>query len=160
MRLPVKLSQPTAIPVGIFEPKLDLTERHGILLAYSISPVRSGQIAVEVLNPSAAPVTLYGKQHVGSLHCVAEVDGISTDTQSGDVVHAPVSRTEKLVSSTIKHMVDQITDIVPSDRRKLKELFHRFSQVISVGDGDLGQTKLLKHAIKTGDAKRIHQPTR
>ena len=67
-----------------------------------------------------------------------------------------------LVSSTIKHMVDQITDIVPSDRRKLKELFHRFSQVISVGDGDLhvGQTKLLKHAIKTGDAKPIHQPTR
>ena len=57
-------------------------------------------------------------------------------------------------------MVDQITDIVPSDRRKLKELFHRFSQVISVGDGDLGQTKLLKHAIKTGDAKPIHQPTR
>ena len=94
MRLPEKLSQPTAIPVGIFEPKLDLTERHGILLAYSISPVQSGQIAVEVLNPSAAPVTLYGKQHVGSLHCVAEVDGISTDTQSGDVVHAPVSRTE------------------------------------------------------------------
>ena len=93
MRLPVKLSQPTAIPVGIFEPKLDLTERHGILLAYSISPVRSGQIAVEVLNPSAAPVTLYGKQHVGSLHCVAEVDGISTDTESGDVLYAPVSRT-------------------------------------------------------------------
>ena len=48
--LPVKLSQPTAIPVGIFEPKLDLAERHGILLAYSISPVSSGQIAVEVLN--------------------------------------------------------------------------------------------------------------
>ena len=57
-------------------------------------------------------------------------------------------------------MVDQITDIVPSDRRKLKDLFHRFSQVISVGDGDLGQTKLLKHTIKTGDAKPIHQPTR
>ena len=84
--IPVKLSQPTAIPVGIFEPKLDLAERHGILLAYSIFAVQSGQIAVEVLNPSAASVTLYGKQHVGSLHCVAEIDGISTDTQSGDVV--------------------------------------------------------------------------
>ena len=90
---------------------------------------------MEVLNPSAASVTLYDKQHIDNLHCVAEVDGISTDTQSGDVVYAPVSRTENLVSST---MVDQITDIVPSDRRKLKELFHRFSQVISVGDGDLG----------------------
>ena len=150
--LPVKLSQPTAIPVGIFEPKPELAERHGILLSYSISPVQSGRIAVEVLNPSAAPVTLYSKQHVGSLHCVAEVDGISADTESGDVVHAPISRTEKLVSSTVKHMVDQIADIAPSDRRTLQELLHRFSQVISVGDGDLGQTKLLKHAIKTGDA--------
>ena len=150
VRLTVKLSQPTAIPVGIFEPKPELAERHGILLAYSISQVQSGQIAVEVLNPSAAPVALYSKQHVGSLHCVAEVDGISADTESGDVVHAPISRTEKLVSSTIKHMVDQIAVIAPSDRRKLQEWLHRFSQVISVGDGDLGQTKLLKHAIKTG----------
>ena len=45
-----------------------------------------------VLNPSAGPVTLYSKQHVGRLHCVAEVDGISADTESGDVVHAPISR--------------------------------------------------------------------
>ena len=75
---------------------------------------------MEVLNPSAAPVTLYSKQHVGSLHCVAEVDGIiSADTESGDVVYAPISHTEKLVSSTIKHMVDQITELqtlfFPSD---------------------------------------------
>ena len=85
---------------------------------------------MEVLNPITAPVTLYSKQHVGSLHCVAEVDGISADTESGDVVHAPISHTEKLVSSTIKHMVDQITDMAPSDRRKLQT---SFSQVISVG---------------------------
>ena len=52
-------------------------------------------------------------------------------------------------------MVDQITDIIPSDKRKLKELFHRFSHVISVGVGDLGQTKLLKHAIKTGDMQNL-----
>ena len=33
--------------------------------------------------------------------------------------------------------------------------------MISVGERDLGQTKLLKHAIKTGGgAKPIHQPTR
>ena len=33
-----------------------------------------------------------------------------------DGVHTPVSRTEKLVSSSIKHMVDRITDIAPSDK--------------------------------------------
>lgn len=68
---------------------------------------------MDVLNPSAVPVIWYCKQHVGSLHCVAEVYGISTDRQSG--AHIPVSCTEKLISSTIKHMVDQITDIAPSD---------------------------------------------
>ena len=56
-------------------------------------------------------VPLYSSKQPSVCHVIVgettEVDGISTDTQSGDVVHAPVSRTEKLVSSTIKHMVDQ-----------------------------------------------------
>ena len=38
-----------------------------------------------------------------------------------------------------------------------EEAVSTYSQVISIGEG---QTKLLKHAIKTGDAKPIHQPTR
>ena len=43
------------------------------------------------------------------------------------MVHAPISHTEKLVSSTIKHMVDQITDIAPSDGRKLQVFPSDFS---------------------------------
>ena len=43
------------------------------------------------------------------------------------------------------------------ENTKFKSLLREFADVISVGDGDLGRTWVLRHKINTGDALPIHQ---
>ena len=57
-------------------------------------------------------------------------------------------------------MVTRIDELSCADREKLKRLLCEFSDVISVGEKDLGRTNVLKHKVNTGDAPPIHQQAR
>src|SRR5688572_25604686 len=49
---------------------------------------------------------------------------------------------------------------MPETREQLRELLTEFSDVFSVGEGDLGRTNVTTHRIDTGDAGPVRQPLR
>ena len=57
----------------------------------------------------------------------------------------------------VESMVTQIDELSCTDRGKLKRLLCEFSDVISVGEKDLGRTNVLKHKVNTGDAPSINR---
>ena len=59
--------------IGLFEPKPEFPDKHGgLLVAHSVSPTHNGQTTVQLLNPTAVPVTLYGKETIGELSWLGE----------------------------------------------------------------------------------------
>eukprot|EP00731_Ephydatia_muelleri_P024551 Em0016g822a len=54
--------------VGLFQPKAEMSTQHGLLFACSLSPVHDGKAVVQLVNPSAIPVTLHCKEKVGLFH--------------------------------------------------------------------------------------------
>ncbi|KAL5488807.1 hypothetical protein EMCRGX_G017808 [Ephydatia muelleri] len=55
------------------------------------------------------------------------------------------------------HLVCDAKDIAPEE---LRELLHRFSDVISVSDTDIGRTDMVQHSIDTQNTKPIKQGPR
>eukprot|EP00731_Ephydatia_muelleri_P015653 Em0009g77a len=53
--------------VGLFQPKAEMSTQHGLLFACSLSPVHDGKAVVQLVNPSAIPVTLHCKEKVGQV---------------------------------------------------------------------------------------------
>eukprot|EP00731_Ephydatia_muelleri_P010468 Em0005g1054a len=161
VRLPVRVT-PTAT-VGIFEPHSEMAETHGVLIARSVSPIQSGQIVVQILNPLPFPATLQADEAIGCFCCGAQVDVVSlepVDTDTGVTCSALKTHSSEEVARAIESMVTRIDELSCADREKLKRLLCEFSDVISVGEKDLGRTNVLKHKVNTGDAPPIHQQAR
>eukprot|EP00731_Ephydatia_muelleri_P034851 Em0081g16a len=164
VRLPVRVT-PTdgSATVGIFEPHSEMAETHGVLIARSVSPIQSGQIVVQILNPLPFPATLQADEAIGCFCCGAQVDVVSlelVDTDTGVTCSALKTHLSEEVARAIESMVTRIDELSCADREKLKRLLCEFSDVISVGEKDLGRTNVLKHKVNTGDAPPIHQQAR
>eukprot|EP00731_Ephydatia_muelleri_P003528 Em0001g3528a len=164
VRLPVRVT-PTdgSATVGIFEPHSEMAETHGVLIARSVSPIQSGQIVVQILNPLPFPATLQADEAIGCFCCGAQVDVVSlepVDTDTGVTCSALKTHSSEEVARAIESMVTRIDELSCADREKLKRLLCEFSDVISVGEKDLGRTNVLKHKVNTGDAPPIHQQAR
>ena len=59
---------------------------YGVLIARSVSPIQSGQIVVQILNPLPFPATLQADEAIGCFCCGAQVDVVSlepVDTDTG-----------------------------------------------------------------------------
>eukprot|EP00731_Ephydatia_muelleri_P003031 Em0001g3031a len=126
-------------------------------------PVRSGQIVVQILNPLPFPATLQADKAIGCFCCGAQVDVVSlepVDTDTGVTCSALKTHSSEEVARAIESMVTRIDELSCADREKLKRLLCEFSDVISVGEKDLGRTNVLKHKVNTGDAPPIHQQAR
>ena len=164
VRLPVRVT-PTdgSAAVGIFEPHSEMVETHGVLIVRSISPIQSGQIVVQILNPLPFPATLQAEEAIGCFCCGAQVDVVSlepVDTDTGVTCSAHKTHLSEDVARAIDSMVTRIDEISCADQEKLKVLLCEFSDVISVGEKDLGRTNVLKHKVNTGDAPPINQQAR
>ena len=149
--------------VGIFEPNSEMVETHCVLIARSVSPIQSGQILVQILNPLPFPATLQAEEAIGCFCCGTQVDVVSlepVDTDTGVTCSTHKTHSPEDVARVIESMVTQIDEISWADREKLKMFMWEFLDVISVGEKDLGRTKVLKHKVNTGDAPPIHQQAR
>ena len=64
MRLQVQLegAKTDGDYVGLFQPKAEMSTQRGLLFACSVSPVHDGKAVVQLVNPSAVPVTLHCKE--------------------------------------------------------------------------------------------------
>ena len=82
------------------------------------------------------------------------------DTDTGVTCSALKTHSSEEVARAIESMVTRIDELSSADRGKLKRLLCEFSDVISVGEKDLGRTNVLKHKVNTGEAPPIHQQAR
>ena len=57
-------------------------------------------------------------------------------------------------------MISRTKDLSSPERESLQSLLFEFEEAISLGDGDLGCTGVVKHRIDTGNAAPIRQPAR
>ena len=140
-----------------------MVETHGVLIARSASPIQSDQLVAQILNPLPFPATLQAEEAIGCFCCVAQVDVVSlepVDTDTGVTCSAHKMHLSEDVARAIDAMVTRIDEISCADQEKLNLLLCEFSDVISVGEKDLGRANVLKHKVNTGDAPSIHQQAR
>ena len=144
---------------GFFEPKPEFPDKHGgLLLAHSVSPTRSGKTTVQLLNPTAVPVTLYGKEKIGELSGLRDMNMVGLVEPSLD--RKPAVRSKEAIGKAIEGILKKVQGLTVSELEGLRALLKEHSDVISVGDGDLGRISMLRHKIDTGDAAPIHQTAR
>ena len=140
----------------LLEPEAKFMERHGLLVAHSLSCADQEQVLIQLLNPSAAPVTIKKNEKVGILKPLIK--------QSENV--CVVSRQTKLVDrkvhvdEVIEQLLSRLEGVDNWKRNELELLLREFEDVISAGDDDLGRTSMVYHNIDTGDANPICQPPR
>ena len=140
----------------LLEPEAKFMERHGLLVAHSLSCADQEQVLIQLLNPSAAPVTIKKNEKVGILKPLIK--------QSENV--CVVSRQAKLVDrkahvdEVIEQLLSRLEGVDNRKRNELESLLREFEDVISAGDNDLGRTSMVYHNIDTGDANPICQPPR
>jgi len=131
---------------------VDATElRPGLMVARSILPERLNDVPVRVANLSPEPVQL----RAGSV--IANLQNVDVHCETGmDEVEAPNDLIE-----LIDGMVDSTHESVQTtDRQTLRDLLMEFSDVISLGEYDLGRTTKIRHSIDTGDTRPIRQALR
>ena len=107
VQLPVDLElvQEKRVPdsIGFFEPKPEFPDkRGGLLLAHSVSPTRSGKTTVQLLNPTAVPVTLYGKEKIGELSGMRDMNMVGLVEPSLDRKPAVRSKDSEAIGKAIE----------------------------------------------------------
>ena len=86
--------------IGLFEPKPEFPDKHGgLLVAHSVSPTHSGKTTVQLLNPTAVLVTLYGKETLGELSWLRESNMLGLVEPSRD--KKPAVRSEEAICKVI-----------------------------------------------------------
>ncbi|KAL5475209.1 hypothetical protein EMCRGX_G027282 [Ephydatia muelleri] len=140
------------------EPNVAFTERHGLMVARSVSFVSKGskEVLVQLLNPSSFPIVLHKQEVVGTLHSLDEHNSMAcsagVDTQGSH---------NTSVQSIAKQLVDKVAEgVTNNEKDELQQLLLKYSGILSQYEGDLGRKDLVYHHIVTGDHKGIKQSGR
>ena len=102
-------------------------ERHGLAVAHWISRNKNGVTMIQIMNPNPTAIRVLKGEKVGKFHSVDESKCVCV--QSGSTTEVG-SRSQESLESII-------TSLVSSEERK--QLKHRFSDVISLSDSDIGR---------------------
>ena len=158
--LPVQLPRShdpgPAYSTGLLEPRLEFMERHGVLVAHSLSRVENGQAVADILNLSPAPVTIHQHERVATFQPMEEVCAAAiTPSQHSSSVSSFEAR-----AKAVEDLAAQAEGISQSEKEALVTLLQQFNGVLSLGDNDLGRTSLVRHKIDTGDAPPVKQAAR
>ena len=124
------------------------------MVAHSVSPTYGGKTTIQLINPTPVPVTLYSQEKIGKLTFLQEADTVRLVESSLD--KKPTVRSEE----AIHDMASKVQGLTVGEYTKFRSLLREFADVIFLGDGDLGRTRVLHHKINTGDALPIHQQVR
>ncbi|KAL5489484.1 hypothetical protein EMCRGX_G018578 [Ephydatia muelleri] len=143
----------------LLEPNVAFMERHGLMVARSVSFVSKGQkkySLVQLLNPSSFPIVLHKQEVVGTLHSLDEHNSMAcsagVDTQGSH---------NTSVQSIAKQLVDKVAGgVTDNEKDELQQLLLKYSGILSQYEGDLGRTDLVYHNIVTGGHKGIKQSGR
>eukprot|EP00731_Ephydatia_muelleri_P019115 Em0011g1155a len=145
VRLPVRLETDSDVfkdGRGLFEPKPVFSDDHsGLLVAHSVSYVSSqGDTVIQLMNVTSTPISVYAGEKASG---------------NGQPVAA-----RNAIDKSIGVLLSDTEGLTTGEREKLRSLLQTLGDVISVGDGDLGRTSVLRHKIDTGSALPIRQQSR
>eukprot|EP00731_Ephydatia_muelleri_P025294 Em0017g377a len=142
---------------GLLEPEPLFMERHGLAVAHSISRNKNGVTMIQLMNPNPTAIRVLKGEKVGKFHSVDESKCVCVLSGSSPEVG---SRSQESLESIITSLVCDAEDLSSEERKQLKELLHRFSDVISLSDSDIGRTEMIQHHINTENAKPVKQAPR
>ena len=66
----------------------------------------------------------------------------------------------KRLPEPLQELLEHCTDLTDSETARLKELLYDYQHVVSLTEGDLGTTQMVKHRIETGNVLPIRQQPR
>ncbi|KAL5516149.1 hypothetical protein EMCRGX_G001420 [Ephydatia muelleri] len=139
----------------MLEPSTTFMERHGLLVARSISYAHAGRMLVQLLNPSPVPAIVNKHERIGSLYPLDE----SGDTCAKHTVAGISVFHEHKAESIMEQMVMSTEGLIEEEKDKLRRLLREYKG-ISLHDGDIGHTSQVFHHIDTGEARPIKQSLR
>eukprot|EP00731_Ephydatia_muelleri_P003480 Em0001g3480a len=142
---------------GLLEPEPLFMERHGLAVAHSISRNKNGVTMIQIMNPNPTAIRVLKGEKVGKFHSVDESKCVCVLSGSSPEVG---SRSQESLESIITSLVCDAEDLSSEERKQLTELLHRFSDVISLSDSDIGRTEMIQHHINTENAKPVKQAPR
>jgi len=160
VELPVSQPPQPAICTGLLEPRPQFMERHGVLVAHSISAVKNGQTVADILNLSPAPITIRQHERIAFFQPLEEVcvtTEFSPQSCSTELSSVAMSTAK---AEVITDLAAEAKGISQTERQALVKLLHRFADTFSIGDGDHGRTSMVRHKIDTGDASPVKQAAR
>ena len=162
VRLPVRLETDSDVfkdGRGLFEPKPVFSDDHsGLLVAHSVSYVSSqGDTVIQLMNVTSTPISVYAGEKVGVLSELQEEISANAVKASGN--GQPVAA-RNAIDKSIGVLLSDTEGLTTGERENLRSLLQTLGDVISVGDGDLGRTSVLRHKIDTGSALPIRQQSR
>ena len=132
--------------VVVFEP-FDHSGQ-SLVAAKSLNRVnKDNELAVRIMNYSDKPVTLKRNQVIG---VVDEPAAVRSNNSQGNKPHQADQRLSIVRNAVTKKLADN-SCITKAERDQVASLLHKFSDVISLNDNDLGKTSLVAHSINTGD---------
>ena len=159
MQLPLSLSTAVDQGIAILEPGPKIIEKHGVLIAHSLTLTGDQNTLVRILNPSSGRVVIHQNEKVGKIVPLDQPDAVCTldqlSLQQEQQKHKPSD-----VERAIAQMTDDPQELHQTEKTKLEALLHEFADVLSVSDDDLGRTNIVKHQIDIGDATPVRQPPR
>ncbi len=144
--------------VGVIEPELKFIERHGLLVARSLSSAscENDGVWIQVLNPSPAPITVREKEKVGTFQPVEDPDVVFVTEVSDRPKEADGARKVEVINT----LMADVDNLSSSELHQLNTLLNDYVDVISLYEGDLGRTDLVQHSIDTQGAAPVKQPPR
>jgi len=122
----------------------------GVLVARTALPNRATDLPVRVINVSDRPACIEKGTTIAGLEMMTP---LSPSTEWKNPQNEGVD--------IVKEMLSCVDGSVPeSTRQSLRQLLHRYSNVFSRNEWDLGWTNIVTHSIDTGDNEPFRQPLR
>ena len=147
--------------IYLFEPFCSFLERHEILVARSVSNYRDNDtLMVEVINPLKTSVTIYKGENIGKLSCVSSseivnyVETRKSERKLGSLQNSPQAH------EAVGKLIKNAGPLPTFAQQRLTQILWDHINTISISEGDLGRTSLLKHSIQTNGSPICQPPHR
>jgi len=131
--------------------------RPSVHLARTLLPDKHRDISVRVVNTTSEPQVLRHDMCIGNL---AQVE-VCKDARA-----AAVNASDPEVNVLNSEVVDPVSKMLQSlppelndeQREAVADLLHKYNDVFSKGEFDVGRTHLITHHIDTGQNRPVRQP--
>ena len=123
--------------------------KSGVCVARSVFDEGCNGLPVLVMNVTDSPIILDPDTVLSDLipvECVSKPTEVRDQSKLHDAVELIVGKVDSTVTET--------------EKDSLREVLYRYSNVISLGEFDIGLTDLIEHEIDTGMAKPVKQALR